>query len=61
MSDGGKVPSDTDEFDEELTQLITRAVLNGIDVQGAWDVSTGATNGNPSSDFTVEIYYIDGS
>jgi len=61
MSDSGKVPSDADEFDEELTELMRKAVLNGIDIEGAWDVSTGATNGNPGSKFTVEIYYIDGS
>ncbi len=61
MSDTGKVPSDADEFNEELKRIVSKAVMNGIDIEGAWDVSTGAANGNPHPDFTVEIYYIDGS
>ncbi len=48
-----------DDFEEALANLVMDAVLEGISVEGAWDVSRDDLSELP--DFTVEIYEIDRS
>ena len=52
-----RTPTDTDGFDEALSELVRVAVLNDVDVEGGWDVYS---NAGRKPVFTVEIYRLDG-
>lgn len=54
MKNGNDRTTGSDEFNEALAKLVYEAVLRGIDVEGAWDLSKGDRSG-----FTVEIYRLD--
>lgn len=55
MSDDRKQrPTGSDGFEEALAELVSEAFLNGIDVEGAWDIYGEDWDGTP--EFSVEIY-----
>lgn len=54
-SDGRRIGGD--DFEEALSNVVMDAVLDGMSVEGAWDLSRDGVEEVP--DFTVEIYQVD--
>jgi len=50
--------SSPDDFEEALRLILYEALLEGVNVEGGWDVSTGDRDDIP--DFAVEIVRMGG-
>lgn len=51
-------PTESEDFEEALAELVREAFLNGVDVEGGWDIY--GRKGGRSPKFSVEIYLLDG-
>lgn len=55
-SNGSGMGSSPDSFEERLSEVVFGAVLEGINVEGGWEISS---EDNDLPEFGVEIYRVE--
>lgn len=53
---GSMFDSDTDDFEEMMSEIVYGAFREGIDVEGGWDISAEKSDSAP--EFSMEIYRV---